>query len=381
MLRRRLLLCLFLPCLAPLPAHACNIPVFRYALERWRAERADDLYAVIIFHCGPLSAEQKAAAEALQKLGDERAPKANLVVELVDVAGKMTLEQQKLWQAQKEPSLPWLVLRYPDSPEQAPTPWAGPLSESNVRLLTDSPARKEIARRILSGDSVVWVLLESGDKEQDDAAAKLLQAELKRLEKVVELPEGLGEGSVKLLSELPVHIAFSVVRVSRADPAEQALVGMLLHSEDDLPQEKGPMAFPVFGRGRFLPGLVAKGINADTLEGACQFLCAACSCRVKRLNPGMDLLMAVEWDALLDTPTEQEPQKPGVEGQLVPIPPGKIDEKGAAQPAGEEALQDWFGGRRVLVVWPAVVALCALLAVGVAVAWNWRRPGNSGGAR
>ena len=37
-------------------AQACSVPVFRYALERWPA----DAYRLVIFHNGPLSAEQQA---------------------------------------------------------------------------------------------------------------------------------------------------------------------------------------------------------------------------------------------------------------------------------------------------------------------------------
>jgi hypothetical protein len=326
MLSRQLLLVSLLWAMAPASASACSIPVFRYALERWRAEREDDMYHVVIFHRGVFTAYQQNDRDILRALSDDRAPKANFVVELVNVndSGKMTPAQRALWQTQKDPPLPWVVLRYPEDDSKRPSPWAGPLNEQTVRLLTDSPVRQELARRILRGDSVVWVLLECGNQEEDDAAAKRLQAELKRLEKVVELPEGLGEGPVKLLSDLPVRIAFSMLRVSRTDAAEQVLVGMLLHSEEDLPQEKGPMAFPVFGRGRFLEGLVGKGINPDVIQSASQFLCAACSCRVKRLNPGADLLMMVEWDARLDAAREPEPEKLRHEGQPVPIATGEL---------------------------------------------------------
>jgi hypothetical protein len=324
MTTRRLVPLLFLLWLVGAsPAQACSIPVFRYALERWRSEREEDLYRVVVFHRGPLSPEEKSALDRLQTLSEVGARRANFVTELVDVSGKMTDDVRKLWEAQKNPTLPWMVLRFPESDEKRPTPWAGPLTKVNVGLLTESPARKEIARRILAGDSVVWVLLESGDTVADDAAAKLLQTELKRLEKVVELPEGLGEGPVKLLSELPVRIAFSMIRLSRTDSAEQAFIGMLLNTEDDLPEEKGPMAFAVFGRGRAMPALVGKGINADMLQRGSEFLCGACSCQVKRLNPGYDMLMAVNWDAILENPDQRESERGSLEGQPVPIPTGK----------------------------------------------------------
>ena len=36
-------------------AAACNVPVFRYALERWQ----NDLYHVVVFHKGELAGEDK----------------------------------------------------------------------------------------------------------------------------------------------------------------------------------------------------------------------------------------------------------------------------------------------------------------------------------
>jgi hypothetical protein len=63
------------------------------------------------------------------------------------------------------------------------------------------------------------------------------------------------------------------------------------------------MAFPIFGRGRALYALVGNGIAPDLIEEASQFLCGACQCTVKRENPGVDLLMHVAWDQLVE-PTE-----------------------------------------------------------------------------
>ena len=57
---RLILLVLSAAALAP----TCNIPVFRYALERWPA----DSYEVILFHRGPLTAAEQALAD--QRIGD-----------------------------------------------------------------------------------------------------------------------------------------------------------------------------------------------------------------------------------------------------------------------------------------------------------------------
>ena len=182
---------------------------------------------------------------------------------------------------------------------------------------------------------------------------------------------------MKLLSELPVRIAFSLLRVSRTNPEEQAFVAMLLNSEEDLAKEKGPMAFPFFGRGRALEGLLGKGINADNVEGMSRFLCGACSCQVKRLNPGFDLLMAADWDGILENPNEKEPEKPSAEGQSVPIPSGRVERSEPPQLVMEVSETDWARGQTVLLPWTGVVAFLALLAVGAAALFVWRSSSNT----
>ena len=46
-----------------LTAIACNVPVFRYALERWEA----DPYEMVVFHREPLTAEQQALLAEMEK--------------------------------------------------------------------------------------------------------------------------------------------------------------------------------------------------------------------------------------------------------------------------------------------------------------------------
>ncbi len=85
------------------------------------------------------------------------------------------------------------------------------MDDNAARKLLDSPARRDIARRLMKGDSIVWVLLESGDTERDDTAATTLQTQLRRLEKDLQLPDPAGDNSVELLSNLPLRLAFSTV--------------------------------------------------------------------------------------------------------------------------------------------------------------------------
>ena len=101
-----------------------------------------------------------------------------------------------------------------------------------------------------------------------------------------------------LRSEIPLKLSFSQLRVSRKDAAEQAFLQMLLNCEPDLGDYKDePMVFPVFGRGRALEPLIGKGLSLDNVWDYCAYITGACSCEVKKQNPGVDLLTALDWDA------------------------------------------------------------------------------------
>ena len=264
--------------LSPAGVHACSTPVFRYALEKWEPDR----YEALVFHHGPLSEEH---STLIGKLG-----KRSLDVKTVDLSQRPPEKMVRLWKSLSLEQLPCLALRYLPARAGAAAVWAGPLTETTVRTLADSPARREIARRILDGDCAVWIFLESGHLERDETARKRLEGLLVEMERILELPEPV-EG---------LEVSFSLLSVSRKDPAEQVLVNMLLGSEPDLSgYNDQPIVFPVFGRGHVLYAIIGKGIGADTVREACQFIVGACSCQVKAQNPGFDLLIEADWTGQL----------------------------------------------------------------------------------
>ena len=151
---------------------------------------------------------------------------------------------------------------------------------------------------MLDGQSAVWVLLESGDVQRDDQAWEVLQSELTRSMQVVQLPaRELIETDEFFRPEVPIdlRVEFSAVRLSADDPAERAFASLLRGSEADLREFDDPIAIPLYGRGRTYFALVGAGMNADTIEENGHFLCGACSCQIKEDNPGLDMLMAVNW--------------------------------------------------------------------------------------
>ena len=273
------------------PAHTCDIPVFRYALENWPA----DPYRVLVFYRHDPPPTTRSLLDSLRHSSTTGA--ANFALTAIDLSTPLEPPLRQLWDAQADPVLPWMIVAYPGAPLSAPPVWSGPFAPSTASQLLDSPLRSECGRRLLQGETAVWILLESGRGEIDDAAAERLTTHLAAAE------QNLVRDSLAVEPEDPEAAArsalqpsFSLLRLSRADPDERILVAMLLNSEWDLHLTDLPIAFPVFGRGRILYALVGDGISADNIHQACAFLVGDCSCQIKDQNPGTDLLTTVDWE-------------------------------------------------------------------------------------
>jgi hypothetical protein len=292
------------------PARACSIPVFRYALERWAASP----YEVVVFAKGDLGDADRAILEELTK------KPVNVEITTVDVSADMSPEYAAIWKSQRASELPWVVVRFPESGEDAPLVWAGKLDKTALAEQLDSPARRELSRRLLAGQSCVWVLLESGERAKDDRLAAKLDETLKRVAQAIELPEIPADGP-QLHSPLPLKLEFSILRLSRGDPREAALVKMLRVAEPELADSDDALVIPVIGRGRAISALAAARVNDQGVGAFAQFVCGQCSCEVKELSPGIDLLLAADWDVIFadrqvegDAPAAPEP------GRNVSIP-------------------------------------------------------------
>jgi hypothetical protein len=306
-------------------AIACNVPVFRYALERWPA----DQYEIVILHAGPLDPAEQALLERLRESGSESSSSANFNVRTIDPSEAKDPLLQALWSEQGGSGAPLLVALYPRGAQEVPDRLvsAGPLSEEAVAQLIDSPVRQQLVAKLLAGDSAVWIFVPSGHGDQDDLALATLKTQVQRNQDELELPpqEEL-EADEFFRPETPIELrlGFSIVTLDRHDPKEKFLLHMLLGSEPDLEGLDQPMAFPVIGRGRVLYALVGKGIFRDTIAMASEFVVGPCSCQVKEQNPGFDLLLAVNWDeklggSVLSEVASERLTKP----ILLTIPPGK----------------------------------------------------------
>ncbi len=308
-------------------AIACQVPVFRYALERWSPDR----YRLMILTDKTLPAStlemisQSVQAQPSTGSTEQIQPKVN--VDVIDVERATDAQAKQLWNDYGS-STPIAIAVYPDkSSLRGKVAHISPVTEDGIRAIVASPAREQIAQRLGQGHSAVWVLLACGDKAKDEAARNTLETQLALDQEWLKLPTA-EEMEVKpeILDKLKVKLRmeFSVFTLSKDDKQEQFLVDCLLNSEPDLREQNEPLAFPVFGRGIVLYALVGKGIAPNTIRTASSFICGPCSCQVKEQNPGFDLLLDYEWDAALgDTMVSRAIPGTGAEPQLIPIPSGK----------------------------------------------------------
>jgi hypothetical protein len=256
------------------------------------------------------------------------------------------------------------------APDAAPA-WSGKLDGATLPRLTDSPARAEIVKRILAGECGVWVLVESGQKNADDRAASVLEKRLRYLEQVAQIPKIDQNDPTSQLGPGPaLRVKFSLLRIKNDDESEKSFIAMLAGPNGYMENANGPWLSLVFGRGRALGAWSAEGFGDEQIDEACLFLLGACSCEVKRMNPGWDLLLNADWKESLEAigfpaPPPADLQKP-VSAAAEPEKPKQETAAPetvtiAAAPASEPAKRFPFP--------PTAIAAAVLLVLGSAAAW------------
>ena len=308
-------------------AYACSVPVFRYALERWRP----DPYKGIYIFRDKISENDQVLLDELNDAASNSEGPLNLIIRKVNIDSFGEERLTKLLQGPVPDRLPLLMIWYPDQMGKKPPIWAKQLTPSLVENLLQSPKRKEMAEKLIRGDSVVWVFVPSGNAREDDRVKSFIRQEL---DKVIQTYSNtpftiLSGGKQKKLT-----YGFPILTVSPDDPAEHLFVDLLLKSESDLYEHTHePMVFPVFGRGRLLGCLFGEYITEKNIREASAFLSGACSCEVKNLNPGVDLLVAAPWDMVVMNSFIEDEPLPELTG-VMPEPDETIEAKDLSSDRG-----------------------------------------------
>jgi hypothetical protein len=262
-------------------------------LERWESDR----FLVIIYHDGQLTAQQDSGIGELAQRSSAAGGPLNIEVIRFDVS---LTSPPKLLDLQPPPAdkpLPWIEVRSRIDATRTALRWSGPLADAiGEPGLFESPGRAEIVRRILNGDSCVWLLV--APEEQLQRSSEQLQSLLDSVGKGLKLPQGIGLPGSELYAQIPLEIRFSVVPLSHSDPKEHHFMKLLAASFPEWNSETA-YVIPIFGRCRALEVFTWTEPDEPLIRDVGEFLCAACSCRVKQANPGFDLLASINWNERL----------------------------------------------------------------------------------
>lgn len=361
---------------------ACDLPVFRYALERWPASS----YRAQVVSRGALDHD---AAQACASLVSSNL----LPVESFDLnAGVKPDGLSPDLEAAITPATPFLRLQLDHDAGGSAIVWEDRLTARNVALLINSPGRCEIVRRLMAGDAVVWLVLKGADPAQNAAMIATVQRALNKAESELQLPLPEGENggyTIPLTPSIPFKISFSVLALAYKSPESEFFRSLFSRT---LPESTIagdlPVLAPVFGRGRVLNALAGTSVNEGVIHDLCTYLVGNCSCEVKAQNPGVDLFLPVNWQAALSDSTPVVNVLPALIVPVAETPPYKKGEQTLQRPQKDlltstpggadisplRALCDFCSSsllkRRLLLV-----GLFGLVAVGVGV-WVITRKGS-----
>jgi hypothetical protein len=324
---------------------ACSTPVYRYAMYRWFPAP----YRVVFMHdVEPGEADLKLHA-AIDAHGDYDKEKfANIELMLTDLKKNPELKGwptfiKKAWEEGRGGTLPEYMVVSP----LGDILHIGQLDEAEIKAMVGSPARDQMMKHLAEGKTCAYVLLTCSDDKKNEAAEKIVKKAIKAVDSgEIEFYDGElpywgeedeqeeGEDNEEKEKKSPHSIGF--VKVDRESKTERWLVRSLLSTEPDLKDIDEPMVFAVFGRGRAFPPYLGKGVTYDNMLDYFSEVTGACSCTVKDQNPGIDLLMLNNWDAVAEAMADRYGAEEGNERSVTELFPQLVVPGGAVEDNGED---------------------------------------------
>jgi len=352
-----------LNCVAP--ATACDTPVYRYAMYRWEPTP----YEVYHFHAGEMDAAFAAASEKLADARHDKSAPANVAVYPVNLAKEAEVKTvppdvRRLWEKKVEQGAktPATVIVNPLGFEVH----TGDLAADDVAGLLQSPLRSEVGELLGKGHCGVYVLLLGTDARLNKAASEAVDKLIKDVNSgdlaLYAGPDAYNPLSPKTASAQvsqddkedaskdkaekttkPPHSAVALKFTQKQLKAQDPwFYRSLMAVENDLYEfQDEPMLFVIYGRGRALPPYIGKGIVYDNLVEVTDFITSACSCTVKDQNPGVDLLMAYDWQSASAAVAEKFGAEEGNNESVTDlfpqlIVPGSVDDIAEPQPEADK---------------------------------------------
>ena len=152
-------------------AMACDTPVYRYAMYKWRPAP----YEVYFFHnAGPMEADQQ-VQKAIAALAEDQTKQTNIVYIPVDLTKDKELtgvpaDVKEAWLKRKEPTTPHYMVVSPMGAQV----FNGMLKKEDVASLIDSKSRLAIAKQLHAGKLGAFIFLTGNDAEANSRAEAVL---------------------------------------------------------------------------------------------------------------------------------------------------------------------------------------------------------------
>jgi hypothetical protein len=269
------------------------------SLHEWKP----DYYRALVVYDAKNPAITDEGVNAILAKSEDNIKSLNLSIRKIDLADKANIDAKtaEVLKVMKPGKFPFTIIYFPENSEFENPLWAGNMSTEEADMIADSPARREIVRRLLKGESAVWLLIESGVDYKDYRILKLLSEEIKNI------GDKPASGDI-----VPVEVAdlkkgkdkqkpptkMSIIRISRDDVAEKFLLKLLNDIEPDIMNvENEPVLVPVYEKGRILKLFSNAEITGDNIRNAIELFTDGNIEMERVLNPGTALPLSVNWDA------------------------------------------------------------------------------------
>lgn len=257
------------------------LPVFLHFLEYEEVEP----YEIVIHYEGEFTTAEQKTIEMLEET--EKNERSNITLSWRDHSEREDSEKAS-------EKLPRIQLRYPEMSGQRRLIWEGPLEIETVNNILVSPLREKIAERLVEPSKAgVWILLKSGNKEEDDRVRKMVEDELSSLEDKLQVPDLVQEYKN---DDQEFDINFDLFTLDRENSEERMLIKMLMGLEADLKEyAHQPILFTLYGKGFVMPALIGAGINQRNLASTAEFLMEPCTiCLEEGMPPRINILLTAD---------------------------------------------------------------------------------------
>ncbi|MFA6293809.1 MAG: hypothetical protein WC637_18620, partial [Victivallales bacterium] len=154
---------------------------------KWKA----DHYRALVIYDDENKMEADEGVRAIQdKIGDKM-KSLNLALRKINITSKDNVDEKTadVLKLLKPEKFPFSIIYFPENSDVENPLWAGAMTPEEAGIIGNSPARREMARRLLHGESAVWLLIEAGIDYKDYRILKLLSEEIKNIGNVAPVAE------------------------------------------------------------------------------------------------------------------------------------------------------------------------------------------------